>query len=99
MTSRRPIDPKLRLLDSQWTEQNGQPVLVLRDRLGLTNQIAVVPPVLAFCFGLFDGSRDHDALRAAFTLQTGLPLGGSSWPTSSVSSTRLSCSTARASTW
>ena len=40
--------PKLRLLDSHWTEQNGQPVLVLRDRLGLSSQVAVVPPVLAF---------------------------------------------------
>ena len=44
--------PKLRLLDSQWSEQDGQPVLVLRDRLGITSQIAVVPPVLAVLLGL-----------------------------------------------
>jgi len=67
--------PKLRLLDSQWSEQDGQPVLVVRDRLGLTGQIAILPPVIAVLLGLFDGSRDLEAIRAAFALRTGTSIG------------------------
>ena len=89
--------PRLRLLDSQWSEQNGQPVLVLRDRIGITSQIAVVPPVLAVLLGFFDGTRDLDGIRAAFELRTGTPIGGSSSKTSSLSWTRRCYSTARAS--
>lgn len=67
--------PKLRLLDSQWSEQNGQPVLVLRDRLGITSQVAVVPPVLAVLLGFFDGTRDLETIRTAFALRTGASIG------------------------
>ena len=49
-------------------------MLILRDRLGLTDQVAVVPPTLAVLLSLCDGTRDLAALRNGFLLRTGLPL-------------------------
>jgi AmmeMemoRadiSam system protein B len=49
-------------------------VLVLRDRQGLTDQVAFVPPALAVLLGLCDGTRDLDALRVAYELRTGQAL-------------------------
>lgn len=61
----------MRLLDGRWTQQDGQPVLVLRDRLGLASQMAVVPPPIAVLLGLLDGSRDLETVCADFEHETG----------------------------
>lgn len=66
--------PKLRPLENQWTEQDGKPMLILRDRLGLTDRVAILPPALALLLSLCDGTRDLAALRTAFMLRTGLTL-------------------------
>lgn len=68
------VRPKLRPLDTQWHEHQGQPVLVLRDRLGLSQQVVAVPPALALLLSLCDGTRDLATLRAAFELRTGMRL-------------------------
>jgi AmmeMemoRadiSam system protein B len=66
--------PRLRPLDVQWHMHQGQPMLVLRDRLGLAQHAVGVPAALAVLLSLCDGTRDRAALRAAFELRTGLHL-------------------------
>lgn len=66
--------PRLRPLDAQWHEHDGQPVLILRDRLGLADHAVAAQPALALLLSLCDGTRDLAALRAAFELRTGLRL-------------------------
>lgn len=64
--------PRLRPVDAQWHEHDGQPLLVLRDRLGLAEHVVAVPPAVALLLSLCDGTRDLAALRAAFALRTGM---------------------------
>ena len=66
--------PKLRPVDMQWIQHNGQPALLLRDPLGLSDRMVVVPRSLALLVGLCDGTRDIAGLRIAFELRTGLRL-------------------------
>ncbi|MBM4406049.1 MAG: AmmeMemoRadiSam system protein B [Chloroflexi bacterium] len=69
-----PPHPKLRPIDVKRIVDNGQPYFVLRDPLGISSQMAVMPeaigPLLAKC----DGTRDTSALAAAFHLETGYPM-------------------------
>jgi hypothetical protein len=66
------MQPKLRNIQPQWGQQNGRPVLVLRDPLGLSDKTLALPqslaPLLAFC----DGSRDESAIRAALEIRAGV---------------------------
>ncbi len=61
--------PKLRALDIQPFRQDGQAMLLLRDPLGLTDQMLAIPQPLAPLLGLCDGTRDlvgiHTALECA----------------------------------
>lgn len=66
--------PRLRLVTSEWITQDGRPQLLLRDHLRLTEQAMLVPRQVAILLSLFDGVRDRAAIRAAYTVQTGLPL-------------------------
>jgi len=64
--------PKLRPIDVRPFEEQGRPLLLVRDPLGLTDLSVVMPRVLAPLLGLLDGSRDAAALRAALLVRGGL---------------------------
>lgn len=64
--------PKLRRIQPQWAEQNGRPVLVLRDPLALSGKVLAVPQPLAPLLALCDGTRDESALRAALEIRAGV---------------------------
>jgi MEMO1 family protein len=66
--------PKLRLLESHWIDNGGQPALLLQDRLGLGARAVVVPRPLAPMLALCDGTRDVAGIRAALELWTGVRL-------------------------
>jgi AmmeMemoRadiSam system protein B len=66
--------PKLRLLNLQWVQWEGEQVLALQDPLRLSAGSALVPQALTPLLGLLDGTRGLDALRAGFSLRTGLHL-------------------------
>ncbi|MBI3979291.1 MAG: AmmeMemoRadiSam system protein B [Chloroflexi bacterium] len=66
--------PKVRPVETHWVEHQGQPVLLVRDRSGLTDRSLLVPPMLALLLALCDGTRDRRALGAAFQLRTGVTL-------------------------
>lgn len=64
--------PKLRPIDVRPFEDQGRPLLLVRDPLGLTDLSVIMPRVLAPLLGLMDGSRDAAALRAALLVRGGL---------------------------
>lgn len=66
--------PRLRALETQWIERAGQPALLLQDRLAIGARAVVVPQMLVPLLALCDGTRDVDALRAAYLLRTGIDL-------------------------
>lgn len=66
------MKPKLRPVDARLIEYQGQPVLLLRDLLGLSDQYVLVPQQLIPLLQLCDGSRDVDDLRVGVGLQTGI---------------------------
>ena len=68
------MKPRVRPLEPQWIDNDGHPALLLRDRLGLIDGVAIVPPTIAVLLSLCDGTRDRDALRIAFELRTGVRL-------------------------
>ncbi|MDH7489294.1 MAG: AmmeMemoRadiSam system protein B [Anaerolineae bacterium] len=66
--------PKLRPIQPQWGQQDGRPVLVLRDPLALSGKVLAVPQPLAPLLALCDGTRDESALRAALEIRAGVRL-------------------------
>jgi hypothetical protein len=66
--------PRLRPVDPQVINHNGQPVILLRDPLQISDQIVVVPRPLAPLLMLCDGTRNLDALRAGLAVRTGILL-------------------------
>lgn len=66
--------PKLRALDTQWVEQNGQPAMLLQDRLGIGARGVVVPRILVPLLALCDGTHTPPAIQAALQLQWGIQL-------------------------
>ena len=69
-----PEFPKLRAVDPQWVEHEGQSYLFLRDPLGLADSYVLVPQTLAPLLALCDGSRDLAALGPAYALRVGFKL-------------------------
>ncbi len=71
-----PIDmqPRLRDLQTTLTRHEGNAYIVLRDPLGMSEEMILVPQALAPLLGLCDGSRDLATLRTAFELRTGISL-------------------------
>ncbi len=67
-------NPRLRPLDATWIDHNGQPGILLRDRLGISTSAAVVPRALVPILPLCDGSRSLQAIRSVFELRTGIPI-------------------------
>ena len=66
--------PKLRPLQLQWVQWQGQEALSLQDSLRLSQGYVVVPKPVVPLLGLLDGTRDMDALRSGFLHHTGIQL-------------------------
>ena len=66
--------PKLRPLNLQWTQWEGQPVISLQDPLRLSEGVLMVAGPMAPLLALLDGTRDMDGLRVGFQLRTGMAL-------------------------
>ena len=66
------MNPKLRPIRIYPLTHQGQPSLMLRDPLHLTERVMVVPRQLAPVLGLMDGTRDLDELRAAVMVRAGM---------------------------
>jgi len=66
--------PKLRPVNMQWVQWQGQQVLSLQDPLRLGEGSLMVPRPIAPLLGLMDGTRDLDGLRTGFLLHTGVQL-------------------------
>ena len=56
--------PKLRQVQPQWTQYNGNNFLTLRDPLALSNNTVLVPDTMASIIPLLDGSRDIGGLQS-----------------------------------
>ena len=69
-----PTHPKLRPVDSQWVEYQGQRLLHLRDPIGLARRAILVPMPLTPLLALCDGTRDERGLRDELALRTGVQL-------------------------
>ncbi len=66
--------PKLRDVETQPIQHQGQAMILLRDPLRLSETAIAVPQALAPLLGLMDGTRDEAALQAAFTIRMGVRL-------------------------
>ncbi len=66
--------PKLRALDHQWIEHDGQPAMLLQDRLGIGPRGVVVPRLLVPMLALCDGTRSPSQIQTALGLEWGLSL-------------------------
>ena len=66
--------PKLRDVEIQPIQHQGQAMILLRDPLRLSEAAIAIPQPLAPVLGLMDGTRDEGALQAAFTIRIGMRL-------------------------
>ena len=67
--------PKLRVVDTRPMVRNGQPGLLLRDPLQLTDKTMIIPQQLAPLLALCDGTRENaSALSASLAVRYGLRL-------------------------
>jgi len=64
--------PKLRAIDAHPIVQGGQPAILLRDPLRLTNKTVLIPQHLAPLLTLCDGTRDSSAISAALAIRFGV---------------------------
>ena len=69
-----PTYPKLRLLEPQLVEYQGQRMIYLHDQLGIARDGALIPEPLAPLLSLCDGTRDISGLRSGLLLRTGSTL-------------------------
>jgi len=68
------MQPKLRAIEAHLVQHGGQPAIVLRDPLRLSDRAVFLRPQLALLLELCDGTRDESALRAALAVRAGLRL-------------------------
>jgi len=66
--------PKLRAIEAHLVQHGGQPAILLRDPLGLSDQVVFLRPQLGLLLELCDGTRDESELRAALAVRAGLRL-------------------------
>ena len=66
------MNPRLRPVEVRPLVDRGQPVLMLRDPLGLSDKVVILPQALGALLALCDGSRDAAELYAALLVHTGL---------------------------
>ncbi|MBN1977562.1 MAG: AmmeMemoRadiSam system protein B, partial [Anaerolineae bacterium] len=69
--------PKLRAIDPRPIMHGGQPSILLRDPLQLTDKAIVIPRQLAPFLMLCDGTRDVEGLAASLAIRYGLRAGPS----------------------
>lgn len=63
--------PRLRPVAPEWIAHEGEPLLLLRDPLRLTDAAVAVPRAAAALLSLFDGERDLGAIASGYALRTG----------------------------
>ncbi len=68
------MQPQLRPLEMKWVVQNRQRLLMLRDPLRITENVAFLPPEVAYLLSFCDGQRNAAQISAALAVQTGLRL-------------------------
>jgi AmmeMemoRadiSam system protein B len=68
------MQPKLRAIEAHLVQYGGQPAIVLRDPLRLSDQAVFLRPQLGLLLELCDGTRDESELRAALAVRAGLRL-------------------------
>jgi hypothetical protein len=83
--------PKISAVDARPVVHRGQPSVLLRDPLRLTDKTVVIPQHLAPLLTLCDGTRDSSALRAALAVRGGPIIGKGCWSNSSPSWMRHYC--------
>jgi AmmeMemoRadiSam system protein B len=66
--------PKLRAIEAHLVQHGGQPAILLRDPLRLSDQVFFLRPQLGLLLELCDGTRDESELRAALAVRAGLRL-------------------------
>ena len=66
-----PTHPKLRLLEPQLVDYQGQRMIYLHDSLGIARDGALIPQPLAPLLSLCDGTRDISGLRSGLLMRTG----------------------------
>ena len=66
------MKPKLRPIEVRPLVDRGQPVLMLRDPLAVSDKAVILPQALGPLLALCDGSRDVTELYAALLVRTGL---------------------------
>ena len=66
-----PTHPKLRLLEPQLVDYQGQRMIYLHDSLGIARDGALIPQPLAPLLSLCDGTRDISGLSSGLLLRTG----------------------------
>lgn len=64
--------PKLRAVDARPITHNGQPSILLRDPLRLSDKTIAIPQTLSPALALLDGTRDAGAVSAALAVRLGL---------------------------
>ena len=69
-----PTHPKLRLLEPQLVDYQGQRMIYLHDSLGIARDGALIPQPLAPLLSLCDGTRDVSELSSGLLLRTGSTL-------------------------
>ncbi|MCS7001548.1 MAG: AmmeMemoRadiSam system protein B [Dehalococcoidia bacterium] len=68
------MNPRIRALDAQWIQHEGQNMLLVRDRLGISPGNLLAPEGLALLLSLMDGTRDAATLADEFHRRTGQPM-------------------------
>lgn len=68
------MNPRLRPVQTFSMVHQGQPALILRDPLRLTERVLVISQQLAPALALLDGTRNLDELRASLMIRAGLRL-------------------------
>jgi AmmeMemoRadiSam system protein B len=68
------MKPKLREIEAHPIQHQGEPWVLLRDPLHLTDAIIAVPRPLAPLLAFMDGTRDEGALEAALQVRAGVRL-------------------------
>jgi len=65
------LRPKLRSLETLPIQHRGEPMILLRDPHGLTEQVALIPRLAAHVLSLCDGARTIDEVADEFHARTG----------------------------
>ncbi len=68
------MNPRLREVQPSLIEHQGAPFIMLKDPLGISPGVLLVPQPLAPLLGLCDGTRDLNGLKEALAFHTGIRL-------------------------